>query len=72
VLSLETFGVAHTSATNAGLIISLTVVFTPVLSDAWSRTWLPGPFFVAAVSAVVGVGLLVSGTDFVRRPGVTG
>jgi drug/metabolite transporter (DMT)-like permease len=64
VLSLETFGVAHTSATNAGLIISLTVVFTPVLSNAWSRTWLPGPFFVAAALAVVGVGLLVSGHGF--------
>jgi drug/metabolite transporter (DMT)-like permease len=64
VLTLETFGVAHTSATNAGLIISLTVVFTPVLSNAWSRTWLPGPFFVAAAMAVVGVGLLVSGHGF--------
>ena len=67
VLALETFGVAHTSATNAGLIISLTVVFTPVLSNAWSRTWLPGPFFVAAALAVVGVGLLVSGHGF-RAP----
>jgi drug/metabolite transporter (DMT)-like permease len=67
VLTLETFGVAHTSATNAGLIISLTVVFTPVLSNAWSRTWLPGPFFVAAALAVVGVGLLVSGNGF-RAP----
>ncbi|WP_213001415.1 DMT family transporter [Winogradskya consettensis] len=67
VLTLETFGVAHTSATNAGLIISLTVVFTPVLSNAWSRTWLPAPFFVAAALAVVGVGLLVSGHGF-RTP----
>lgn len=67
VLALETFGVAHTSATNAGLIISLTVVFTPVLSNAWSRTWLPAPFFVAAAVAVVGVGLLVSGNGF-RAP----
>jgi drug/metabolite transporter (DMT)-like permease len=60
VLTLETFGIAHTSATNAGLIISLTVVFTPVLSNAWSHTWLPALFFVAAALAVVGVGLLVS------------
>jgi len=67
VLALETFGVAHTSATNAGLTISLTVVFTPVLSNAWSRTWLPAPFFVAAALAVVGVGLLVSGNGF-RAP----
>ena len=31
VLALETFGVAHTSAANAGLIISLTIVLTPIL-----------------------------------------
>lgn len=67
VLTLETFGVAHTSATNAGLIISLTVVCTPVLSNAWTRSWLPAPFFVAAALAVVGVGLLVSGHGF-RAP----
>lgn len=67
VLALETFGVAHTSATNAGLIISLTVVLTPVLDSAWSRTWLPPGFFVAATVAVVGVGLLVGGDGF-RAP----
>src|SRR3954468_3633909 len=30
VLLFETFGIAHTSATNAGLIISLTIVMTPI------------------------------------------
>jgi drug/metabolite transporter (DMT)-like permease len=68
VLTLETFGVAGTSATNAGLIISLTVVFTPLLDGAWGRTALPAPFFAATAVAVVGVGLLVSG-DGVRAPG---
>lgn len=69
VLVLETFGVAATSATNAGLIISLTIVFTPVLESLWSRAWLPVPFFVAAVLAVLGVALLVSGHGF-RAPTV--
>lgn len=69
VLTLETFGVAATSATNAGLIISLTIVFTPVLESLWSRAWLPVPFFVAAVLAVLGVALLVSGHGF-RAPTV--
>jgi len=69
VLTLETFGVATTSATNAGLIISLTIVFTPVLESLWSRAWLPVPFFVAAVLAVLGVALLVSGHGF-RAPTV--
>lgn len=32
VFAFETFGIAYTSATNAGLIISLTIVFTPIES----------------------------------------
>ena len=68
VLTLETFGVAATTATNAGLIISLTVVFTPLLDSAWGRTSLPAPFFAATAVAVVGVALLVSG-EGLRAPG---
>ncbi len=68
VLTLETFGVSATTATNAGLIISLTVVFTPLLDGLWRRRWLPAPFFVATALGVVGVGLLVSGGGL-RAPG---
>lgn len=68
VLTLETFGVSGTTATNAGLIISLTVVLTPLLDSAWRRRPIPAPFFVAAALAVVGVALLVSGDGF-RAPG---
>jgi drug/metabolite transporter (DMT)-like permease len=68
VLTLETFGVAATTATNAGLIISLTVVFTPLLDSVWGRTSLPAPFFAATAVAVVGVALLVSGEGW-RAPG---
>ncbi|GLY30813.1 multidrug transporter [Kineosporia sp. NBRC 101731] len=68
VLTLETFGVSATTATNAGLIISLTVVFTPLLDTAWGRTSLPAPFFAATTVAVVGVALLVS-DDGLRAPG---
>jgi drug/metabolite transporter (DMT)-like permease len=68
VLTLETYGVAGTTATNAGLIISLTVVFTPLLDSVWRRRPLPAPFFVATTLAVVGVALLVSGDGF-RAPG---
>jgi drug/metabolite transporter (DMT)-like permease len=64
ILLLETAGVAVTSATNAGLIISLTIIFTPILESVASRNWLPRPFFIAAVIAVVGVALLVSGNGF--------
>ncbi|MFF4898950.1 DMT family transporter [Streptomyces sp. NPDC001068] len=64
VLVLETFGVAHTTAGNAGLIISLTIVLTPVLD----RGRLPGRFFLAVGVCVAGVGLLVSGNGL-RAPG---
>jgi drug/metabolite transporter (DMT)-like permease len=60
IFLLETYGVDHTSATNAGLIISTAIVLTPLLDSVASRHWLPAPFFVATVVAVVGVGLLVS------------
>ena len=68
VLTLETYGVAGTTATNAGLIISLTVVFTPLLDSLCRRNPLPAPFFAATAVAVVGVALLVSG-DGLRAPG---
>jgi len=64
VFVFETFGIAHTSATNAGLIISLTIVFTPLLESVISRRRLPGRFFAAASVAVVGVMLLASNGAF--------
>jgi len=64
ILYLETSGVSKTSATNAGLIISLCIVFTPILESIASRNWLPRSFFIATVTAVVGVGLLVSNRGF--------
>lgn len=62
VLVLETFGVAHTSAANAGLIISLTIVLTPLLDRTGDRRRLPPAFFLAAGVCVVAVGLLMSAT----------
>ena len=60
VLILETHGIAGTSATNAGLIISLVVVFTPVTESVAFRTGLPRAVLGSGVIAVVGVCLLVS------------
>ncbi|MER5728320.1 DMT family transporter [Streptomyces sp. NPDC002138] len=65
VLVLETYGVAHTSAANAGLIISLTIVLTPLLTPLLDRTGsrrLPWTFFLAAGVCVVAVGLLTAST----------
>jgi drug/metabolite transporter (DMT)-like permease len=64
VMTFETNGIALTSATNAGLIISLSIIFTPILEGWMRRFWLPKNFFVAAVGAVIGVGFLVGGNGF--------
>lgn len=61
VFLTETFGVAATSATNAGLIISLTIVMTPLLEKALGGSPLSRWFYLAALVAVVGVALLSSG-----------
>ncbi len=69
ILFFETTGVSKTSATNAGLIISLAIIFTPILESIASKNWLPRSFFVATVVAVVGVALLVSDKGF-AAPGL--
>ncbi|MDX3001403.1 DMT family transporter [Kribbella solani] len=65
VLVLETYGVTHTSAANAGLIISLTLVLTPLLD----RRTLPPRFYLAAATCVLAVGLLMAGNGL-HRPGL--
>lgn len=64
VLVVETYGVAHTSAANAGLIISLTIVLTPLLDRGARRGALPLSFFAATGVCVLAVGLLMSGNGF--------
>jgi drug/metabolite transporter (DMT)-like permease len=63
VFTCETFGIAHTSATNAGLIISLTMVFTPLLEALVNRRRPSAIFLLAGTIAVIGVALLASGGE---------
>ncbi|GGS07509.1 hypothetical protein Snoj_11030 [Streptomyces nojiriensis] len=64
IFLLETYGVVHTSATNAGLIISLTMIFTP-LAEAAVRKQAPSTGFLgAAAVSVAGVVLLTQGAGF--------
>ncbi|GAA0421523.1 DMT family transporter [Actinoplanes campanulatus] len=56
VLVLETYGVSLTSATNAGVLISLTILLTALMQGG-----LPGRFLLAAATATAGVALLVAG-----------
>jgi drug/metabolite transporter (DMT)-like permease len=64
VLAVETYGVAHTSAANAGLIISLTIVLTPLLERQGDRAGLPPVFYAAAGVCLLAVALLMSGNGF--------
>jgi drug/metabolite transporter (DMT)-like permease len=54
VLALETWGVAGTSAANAGVLISFTIILTPVI-DAGLGGSLPRRFFLAAGVSVAGI-----------------
>ncbi|MQS13640.1 DMT family transporter [Streptomyces kaniharaensis] len=67
IFLLETYGAVHTSATNAGLIISLAMVLTPLGESALSRTAPPRAFLAAAGLAVLGVALL-TGDGGLRPP----
>lgn len=64
IFLLETYGVVHTSATNAGLIISLTMILTPLAEAAVTRTPMPRAFLAAAGLSVTGVVLLTQGGGF--------
>lgn len=68
ILWLETAGVGLTSATNAGLLISLSLIFTPLLEVMVLRRALPGRFYLLALMAMVGAMLLSSGAEL-RAPG---
>ncbi|MFD5463453.1 DMT family transporter [Kitasatospora sp. NPDC127059] len=67
IFLLETYGAVHTSATNAGLIISLAMVLTPLGESALGRTAPPRAFLAAAGLAVLGVALL-TGDGGLRPP----
>ncbi|MGQ4489426.1 DMT family transporter [Streptomyces sp. SAS_281] len=64
IFLVETYGIVHTSATNAGLIISLTMIFTPLAEAAVTRTRPTGSFLAAAGLSVAGVVLLTQGGGF--------
>ncbi|MER5883014.1 DMT family transporter [Streptomyces sp. NPDC001941] len=64
IFLLETYGVVHTSATNAGLVISLTMIFTPLAEAAVTRRRPPRAFLAAAALSVTGVVLLTQGAGF--------
>ena len=55
---LQTEGIARTSATNAGFITGLYVVFTPILVSLFLRRRVPRAVWLAVLLSVVGLALL--------------
>ncbi|MGL3804873.1 DMT family transporter [Paeniglutamicibacter sp. R2-26] len=63
-IALETIGVTLTSATNAGLIIALSILFTPILESALTKRRMPPSLIASILLALAGIALLVGGQDF--------
>ncbi|MFZ2165611.1 MAG: DMT family transporter [Propionibacteriaceae bacterium] len=61
ILALETWGVSGTSASNAGLLISMAILLTPAFETSLFGRRLPPAFFAAAGVSVLGVALLLGG-----------
>ncbi|MEE6167955.1 MULTISPECIES: DMT family transporter [unclassified Mycolicibacterium] len=66
VYACETYGVTRTSASNAGLLMALTIVVTPLLQGVRS---VPARFYAAGSLAVLGCVLLTQAKGF-GPPGI--
>lgn len=62
----ETYGLASTTATNAALIISLCMIFTPLLEYGVARHLPPFEILLSAAVACVGVGILTGGISHIN------
>ncbi|GAB3411379.1 DMT family transporter [Schumannella luteola] len=60
-IALETVGVTLTSAANAGLIIGLSVLFTPLIESVVRRRRISRSLLGSILLALIGVALLVGG-----------
>ena len=69
IFLLETYGIAHTQASNAALLISLCVVFTPLV-EWWLLQRRPsGSLFILSALCVLGVFLIVGKVQVFRQFG---
>ncbi|QPB24851.1 DMT family transporter (plasmid) [Rhizobium sp. 007] len=67
VFIAETYGVASTSATNTALIISLSLIFTPILDYGLSGRPPPAGVLASAALSSIGVGFLTGGIGAFNR-----
>ena len=58
VYSLNTYGIQYTSVSNAGFLIALSVLFTPIVSIFINKKIPAKKFFIIAAACTVGIGLM--------------
>ena len=63
-IALETIGVTLTSATNAGLIIALSILLTPILESMLTKRRLSPSLIASILLALIGITFLVGGQGF--------
>ncbi|WCN07756.1 DMT family transporter [Marinomonas mediterranea] len=54
----EVMGIALTSATNAAILISLSMIMTAFVESLTRRQWVSKPLFLTSITSVIGVALL--------------
>ncbi|WP_426153498.1 DMT family transporter [Pseudomonas sp. DC3000-4b1] len=69
VFLCETFGILHTTATNAAFLISLTVILTPLVEWVWLKRRPSGREWAAVGLSIAGASLLGGGTGWAFNVG---
>ncbi|KUO95663.1 multidrug transporter [Ferroacidibacillus organovorans] len=64
-----TYGVQYTSVTHAGFLVSLAVVFVPILTSTITKQKVQIRVIVSVCTAILGVGLLTLNDKFRINPG---
>ncbi|ALC82684.1 MULTISPECIES: DMT family transporter [Bacillus] len=69
VFTFVTYGVSMTSASNAGFLVSMTVIFVPVVHSVLIKRLPPWPIRIGVVVTLTGIGLLTLKHSFRINPG---
>ncbi|MBB6674061.1 DMT family transporter [Cohnella nanjingensis] len=69
VIGCVLFGLRFTTTSNAGFLISLTVIFVPLLSFVFLRKKISKRMLAGVVLAIVGIGLITLRLPFSVNPG---
>jgi drug/metabolite transporter (DMT)-like permease len=63
------FGLKTTSTSNAGFLVSMTVIFVPILSALIFKEKIPARIIMGVVLAITGIGFLTLDSRLVLQPG---